>query len=180
MRISDWSSDVCSSDLESNWKKGLLVEPETYHIRLSDRIRLESVWAARSFVNGRMALHHVFLDNRIVVQNARPTHAGQIQGLKFSEDHQFGQGAPHGGRLLHAVTAAAMGEKHVLDIGVRTDEDIVIDGVHIVVAGPAMGAPDRLDSGYARGQERPKHLVQQFVLHRSKESQAGKESDRTW
>src|SRR3546814_19064891 len=77
----------------------------------------------------------------------------------------FGQGAPHGVRLLHAVTAEAIGEKHVLDIGVRTDDDIVIDGVHIVVAGPAIGAPDRFERGYARGQERPEHLVEQFVLH---------------
>ena len=74
------------------------------------------------------------------------------------------QRAADGRRVLHAVAGEAAGDEGVGPARHRTDHAVVVEAVHLVVAGPGRAHAQRLEGRDARGQRGPDHVVEQAVV----------------
>ena len=67
-------------------------------------------------------------------------------------------------RLLEAVTGESGGEVEVLVRRGASDDEVLVEGVEVVVTAPGAGQLDRLERGHARRERGPHHFVEQVVV----------------
>src|SRR3546814_8992505 len=87
MRISDWSSDVCSSDLATNLPDVFIIEMKSF---FDDRGFIKELWNAPRYLNHGLGVPSV-------QTNFSRSRGGVVRGLHYQE--------PHGQGKLVTVTA---------------------------------------------------------------------------
>src|SRR5260370_32789738 len=110
--------------------------------------------------------HHVQLPDRPACGYPFITEGREVDRAIAAMHDQFGDGAADGGRLLDAVAAKAGGEDQALDRRMPADEAVMVEGVVLVVARPAIHHIGSLERRRSRGQGSPNHL-HPFLSHDS-------------
>ena len=79
---------------------------------------------------------HILLAQRLVLKHPGHRERREIEGAVIAMRDQLRYGAADGGGLLHAVAAEAAGAVEVVEIGMRTDQTVLVEGIVIIVPGP--------------------------------------------
>src|SRR3546814_7308687 len=85
MRISDWSSDVCSSDLRSS---------EGYSLLTGDNVRDDTThWIEREMINTQLTGEHAFGEYRDVQVDWRAGHSRASRGAPYEKGFRYREDA---------------------------------------------------------------------------------------
>ncbi len=77
---------------------------------------------------------------------------------------QFGNALARGWRMLHAMAAEAGGGDQIVDARRPADQRIVIERVHLIMAGPGADEAGRLEARHAMRQRRPEEFLILIVI----------------
>jgi hypothetical protein len=79
-------------------------------------------------------------------------------------DDQFADAAPNGRGLLYAMTTETVREVKIRDARRQPDERVVIEHVHIVMAGPSTTRLESLKGRHTRGKHGPNVFVKKRIV----------------
>lgn len=111
----------------------------------------------------------VALDHVAPGRDPLETEDRQVERDVSAMDDQLGDGTADRRRLLDAVAAEAIGEQQVLDLRMAADDRVVVERVHLVVAGPRIREPDRIELRDAGRQCRPQPRLELVTIDLERE-----------
>src|SRR5207245_498624 len=79
---------------------------------------------------------HIEFDEAPPLDQPGEGQRSEIQAPVASVDDQLGDAASHGRRLLETVSAESVREEDVCERGVRPDDAVVVDDIHLIISGP--------------------------------------------
>ena len=108
---------------------------------------------------------HVLLAERPSRRDPVVAERRQVEARIAAVDDQLGEAAADRRGLLQAVAGEADGKEQIADARQRADDGVVVEEVHVVVAGPCAAGLYRLEGGDAGGEHRPDRLLEEGVVH---------------
>ena len=90
----------------------------------------------------------------------------QIKAAIGTICQDFCRAAPHGGRLLQAVSGKTVQKEKVLHVMMRADNGVVIKGIHRVMPGPFTLYTNGFELRDAMRQHRPYMIFPERLIHR--------------
>jgi hypothetical protein len=88
----------------------------------------------------------------------------QIERRIAAMDYQLAEAASDRRRLLYAVTTETVREVKIRETRRPSDERIVIEHVHVVMAGPGTTSLESLKGGHPRGEDGPNVFVEKRII----------------
>lgn len=82
-------------------------------------------------------LQHIDLGIGLAAQDALEPERRQVEAAIPALYDEFRDRAPNARRVLQAVAGEAVGEQHIVEIGMRPDYAVMVERVDLVIAGPA-------------------------------------------
>src|SRR5262245_21628706 len=113
-----------------------------------------AVWFAMS---ASFRSNDVGLADRLAVQHPIIAEAAQVERAIFTEGDELAECAPDRRRLLQAVPREPVRHQEVWHVRCRTDDDVLVEHVVIVMPGPGADQLYRLERRHAVGEGRPDH-----------------------